>query len=129
MKIDSQMQAVLDQYQTFGTPPLENLSPENARNLPTLKNAVEEMAAEHVAVRAVNIAKSMPAPVSSIGHTLIPGPGGQILARVYQPEGNGPFPMLVYFHGGGWVIANLDVYEPSCRALCNAVKCAVISVA
>jgi acetyl esterase len=122
MSPNPQMQAVLDQYAKFATPPLEQLTPANARNLPTLKNAVEEMAAETPAPPA-------PEPVGTIGHTMIPGPEGELLARVYTPEGDGPFPILVYFHGGGWVIANLDVYEPSCRALCNAAECIVVSVA
>lgn len=129
MPIDSKMKDVLEQFAKFGAPPLETLSPENARNLPTLKNAVEEMAAESVAARTMNLAKPMPEPVGKIDHVLIPGPGGDLLARVYTPDGDGPFPVLVYFHGGGWVIANLDVYEPSCRALCNAAECVVVSVA
>ena len=129
MPINSQIQAVLDQYAKFNTPSLEQLSPENARNLPTLKNAVEEMATESVTTRVLSVSKPIPEPVGKIDHTLIPGPVGDILARIYTPKGDGPFPVLVYFHGGGWVIANLDVYEPSCRALCNAAECMVISVA
>ncbi|MGZ5599066.1 MAG: alpha/beta hydrolase [Methylobacter sp.] len=130
MPTNSQMQAVLDQYAKFGAPPLETLEPENARSLPTLKNAVEEMAAESALARTKNVfMPKMPEPVSKINHTLMPGPAGQILTRIFTPEGQGPFPMLVYFHGGGWVIAGLDVYESSCRALCNAAKCIVVSVA
>jgi acetyl esterase len=129
MPADPQMQAILDQFAKFNAPPLERLSPENARNLPTLKNAVEEMTAEHFPARAMTLAKPMPEPVGKIGHVLITGPDGDLLARVYTPKGDGPFPVLVYFHGGGWVIANLEVYEPSCRALCNAAECVVVSVA
>lgn len=129
MPVDSDAQKVLDQFAKFNAPPIEKLSPENARNNPTLKNAVEEMAAESLTARASNLAKPMPEPVASITHQLIPSANGDILARVYTPKGDGPFPVLVYFHGGGWVIANLDVYEPSCRALCNAAECVVVSVA
>src|SRR5581483_7408345 len=130
MPVNSQMQAVLDQYSKFDPPAIETLTPENARNAPTLKNAVEEMTAESIAARARMVARpSLPEPVGKIDHALIPGPGGDILARIYIPDGEGPFPTLVYFHGGGWVIANLDVYESSCRALCNAVGCIVVSVA
>lgn len=129
MPMNPQMQSVLDQYAKFGVPPLESLSPESARNLPTFKNAVEEMAAENAAARAKNLVKPMPEPVGKIDHIVIPGPESDLVARVYTPEGSGPFPVLVYFHGGGWVIANLDVYEPSCRALCNAAACIVVSVA
>jgi acetyl esterase len=48
--------------------------------------------------------------------------------RVYTPEGAGPMPVAVYYHGGGWVIANIDAYDSSCRALANLAKCVVVSV-
>ncbi len=127
---DSDMQAVLDQYAKFTSPPIETLSPENARNNPTLKNAVEEMAAESAMVRTMNVAMPvLPEPVGSITHQLIPSSNGDIPARIFTPKGDGPFPVVVYFHGGGWVIANLDVYEASCRALCNAAEAIIVSVA
>lgn len=129
MKLDPQMQAVLDQLVKFGAPPIEQSSPEIARNLPTFKNAVEEMVAENAAMRSIALIKPNPEPVGKISHILIPSTAGDIVARVFTPSGNGPFPVLVYFHGGGWVIANLDVYESSCRALCNAAACIVVSVA
>lgn len=130
MPVNTQMKAVLDRFLKLNPPAIELLSPENARNAPTLKNAVEEMAAERLGTRAVMLVKpSLPEPVGSIRHLLIPGPAGEILVRVFTPEGDGPFPVLVYFHGGGFVFGNLDVYEPSCRALCNAVECIVVSVA
>ena len=47
---------------------------------------------------------------------------------IYAPDGPGPFPVLVYFHGGGWVIADLDTYDASARALANAARCIVVSV-
>ena len=130
MPIDSDMQAVLDQFAKFNAPPIETLSPQNARNTPTLKNAVEEMAANSPAMRTMNVAApSLPQPVGKIEHILIPGNSADILARVYTPDtSDTALPVIVYFHGGGWVIANLDVYEPSCRALCNAAKAVVGSV-
>lgn len=129
MSLDPQMQAVLDQFAKFGTPPIEESTPENARNLPTFKNAVEEMVAENTAVRSLTLLQPNPEPVEKISHLLIPRSTGDIVARVYTPKGEGLFPVLVYFHGGGWVIANLEVYESSCRALCNAAECIVVSVA
>jgi acetyl esterase len=129
MSLDPQMQAVLDQLSKFGAPPIEQSSPETARNLPTLKNAVEEMVAENALARSLTLLKPNPEPVGKISHILIPSDAGDIVARVFTPTGDGPFPVLVYFHGGGWVIANLDVYESSCRALCNAADCIVVSVA
>ena len=130
MKLDSDMQAIIDQYAKFDAPPLEKLTPENARNNPTLKNAVEEMAANSAVTRTMNVAMpSLPEQVEAIRHILIPGAKGDILARVYYPSTDKNLPVIVYFHGGGWVIANLDVYEPSCRALCNAAEAIVVSVA
>lgn len=130
MQLDSAAQAVIDQYAKFNAPPIETLSPENARSNPTLKNAVEEMAAGSAMVRTMNVAMpALPEPVGLITHQLIPSTNGAILARVFTPKGDGPFPVVVYFHGGGWVIANLDVYEPSCRALCNAAEAIIVSVA
>lgn len=129
MPIDQDLQTILDQLKKFNPQPLEKLSPDAARNNPTLKNAVEEFAAEHLSSRLENIIKPIPEPVGDISHILIPTDKESILARVYTPQGEGPFPVLVYFHGGGWVIANLDVYESSCRSLCNAIECIVVSVA
>lgn len=126
--LDIDVKTILDQYAKLNAPPIETLSPENARNNPTLKNAVEELIAENPAVRATTLIKPVPQPVK-ISHRLIPGPQGDILVRIFTPDGDGPFPVLVYFHGGGWVIANLDVYEPSCRALCKKAKSIVVSVA
>ncbi len=127
-KIDADLKVIFDQYAKFDAPPIELMAPVNARNLPTLKNAVEELMAENPALRASALIKPVPQPVN-ISHQIIPGPGGDILLRVYTPYGDGPFPVLVYFHGGGWVIANLDTYEPSCRALCKKSESIVVSVA
>jgi acetyl esterase len=58
----------------------------------------------------------------------IPGPAGDIPIRIYRPQGDGPFPALVYFHGGGWVIGNLDTHDNVCRDLSKKAKCVVINV-
>ncbi len=113
--MDKQMSKVLDQFGKLGPVPLTELSPANARNSPSLKNAVEEMA--------------RPAGGCEVSHRTIPGGDGELLVRIFTPPGAGPFPLLVYFHGGGWVIANLDVYESSCRSICGAAAAIVVSVA
>ena len=59
----------------------------------------------------------------------IPVTGGNIHARIYTPKGSGPFPVIVYYHGGGFVIADLDVYDASARALAEQVNAVVVSVA
>jgi acetyl esterase len=59
----------------------------------------------------------------------IPGPGGDLALRTYLPQGNGPFPLLVFMHGAGWVAGNLDTHDNVCRYLCNRVPCTGVSVA
>ncbi len=58
----------------------------------------------------------------------IPGPACEIPIRVYRPEGEGPFGVLVFYHGGGWVIGDLDTHDRECRLLCNGAGCLVVSV-
>ncbi|WP_158890993.1 alpha/beta hydrolase [Amycolatopsis anabasis] len=67
-------------------------------------------------------------PVGNRFEQAIPGPGGELWIRVYQPAGAGPFPALVWFHGGGWVIGSLDENEATCRALCRRAGAVVVSV-
>ena len=119
---DPQMQAVLNQLVALHPLPIPTLTPEQARQLPTIADAVQGVLASQGKGPAVEA-------VGSVSHILIPGPGGTLLVRVYTPSGTGPFPVTVYFHGGGFVIANLDTYDSSCRALTNAAGCIVLSVA
>src|SRR5260370_5546674 len=58
----------------------------------------------------------------------IPGPAGSIPIGVSTPQGNGPFPVLVFFHGGGWVSCDLDSHDGPCRALTNKVGCVTVSI-
>lgn len=127
--LDSDMQSVVEQLLKFNAPPLETLDFANARVTPTFKNAVEELASNSTTTRAANVVMpAMPEPVEKIEYIRIPTRDGEVLARVYYPSSDENLPVIVYFHGGGWVIANLDVYESSCRALCNAAEAIVVSV-
>lgn len=120
--LDPQMQAVIDELVALEAPMITDMTPFNARQTSALTLAVQGVLTRQ--------GKPPLEPVGNVAHRLIPGGAGQqLLIRIYQPAGEGPFPALVYFHGGGWVIANLDTYDPSCRALTNAANCAVISVA
>jgi len=119
--VDPQMQEVLTALTSFDALPTETLTPFQARQQPSFANAYQSVLSER--------GEAVFEPVANISHTLIPGPVEDLLARVYTPEGGGPFPVLVYFHGGGWVIANLDTYDASCRALANAAESVVVSVA
>jgi acetyl esterase len=67
-------------------------------------------------------------PVVSVLNRIIPGPGGDLPLRIYTPNGNGPFPMMVFFHGSGVVLCSLDTHDGVCHNLCGAAGCVVVSV-
>ncbi len=69
-----------------------------------------------------------PEPVASFCDLAVPGPAGAIPARLYRFSQEPAASVLVYFHGGGWVIGDLDIYDGLCRSLANAAGCAVFSV-
>lgn len=123
---NDQMQTVLEAFAGLGAISPESQTPANARNLPTMADAAHAVVGHSVMKRSM---AAMPMPVGAVKHETIEGPGGPILVRIYSPEGSGPFPVMVYFHGGGWVIATLDTYDDSCRALTKEAGCIVISVA
>lgn len=115
-----EMQSVLDKLAELGAKPLHTLSVDQARSQPTPADAVA----------AVMVDKGIDAgPAANIAtrDIPIPGPAGDIKARVYTPPGDGPFPMIVYYHGGGWVIADIDTYDASARALSLGVGAVVVS--
>jgi len=58
----------------------------------------------------------------------IPGPNGPIPIRIYRPDGNAPKPIIVYAHGGGWVLGSLDTHDDACRGLAAGVDSIVVSV-
>jgi acetyl esterase len=68
-------------------------------------------------------------PLRSVVDRTIPGPGGDLPVRIYTPAGDGPLPVLVYFHGGGWVVGNIDSVDHVCRDLGHDAGCVVVSVA
>jgi acetyl esterase len=70
-----------------------------------------------------------PEAVAVVQDRTIPGPDGDVPVRVYRPvEGGDPLPVVVFFHGGGWVICDLDSHDGTCRALANGVDAVVVSV-
>ena len=118
---DPDMKMVLDELAALGGKPIETLAPREARRQPTPADAVKALLAKQGKSTA-------PEPVGEVVDATIPGPAGPIAARVYKPAvGAGPFPVIVYFHGGGWVIADLDVYDATPRALVNATGAMVVS--
>lgn len=66
--------------------------------------------------------------VSRVEDRSLPGRDGDVAVRIYWPEGEGPHPGLVYFHGGGFVIGSLDTHDGTCRSLCRRAGCVVVSV-
>lgn len=122
-KPNAQMQAVLDELQKLGPKPLNTLSALEARKQPTPADAVKALLKK----KQGNQSDPKPEEVGSVANKSIVGPGGPIAIRIYTPKGNGPFPVIVYYHGGGWVIADLDTYDSSPRALVNATNAVVVS--
>jgi len=112
MPLDPQAQALLDQVKALGEPPLNELSAPDAR----------------VAAQRLGTLSGPPVAVARVENRTIPGPAGALPVRIYTPAGSGPFPVLVYFHGGGWVIGDLDIQDGACRALANGAGCVVVSV-
>jgi len=70
-----------------------------------------------------------PAEVGSVVNLTMPGPAGEISLRIYTPAAKAPLPLVAYFHGGGWVLGDLDVADRPCRLLASAAGAIVVSVA
>lgn len=66
--------------------------------------------------------------VFAVEERKVPGPGGAIPARVYRPDAANGHPVLVYFHGGGWVVGSLASHDGVARFLCRRGQCVVISI-
>jgi acetyl esterase len=78
--------------------------------------------------RALPALLGPPPDVASWQDRTIEGPASMLRIRVYSPPGAGPHPVLVYYHGGGWVIGDLDTHDRECRILCNDTPCVVVAV-
>jgi acetyl esterase len=123
-KATSDMQTVLTTLKGLGGKPIETLTPAEARKQPTAADAVKAV----LAAKGKDTDPTKLVPGVSSQDTTIPGPEGSLPVRVYTPSGSGPFPVVVYYHGGGWVIANKDVYDGGARGLSKAAKAVVVSV-
>jgi acetyl esterase len=66
--------------------------------------------------------------VGSVDDHAIPGPDGEVPVRVYRPRGDGPFGVVMFFHGGGFVIGDLDTHDNVCRELCVGANAVVVAV-
>ncbi|WP_374949962.1 alpha/beta hydrolase [Mucilaginibacter sp.] len=120
--IKPEMQAVIEKLESFGDKPIPQLTAAEARKNHTATDAVMGV------MKDFNIPKPV-FNVDTMGKD-IPVDGGSIHARVYIPKtGKSNYPVIVYYHGGGFVIANLDVYDASANVLADKVGAVVVSVA
>jgi len=114
---DSQTQEILARLAVEGGPPVYELSPEQAR------------ASRNPFFAALG---GSPPTVSRVEDRSIPGVAGEIPVRIYTPEGEidktAAYPVLIYFHGGGWLLGNLHTHDSLCRSFANASGCIVVSV-
>ncbi len=120
--IKPQMQAVMEKLASYKDKPIPELSAQEARKNHTPTDAVMDLMKEN------NIPMPVMA-VDTIGKE-IPVPGGNIHLRIYTPKNvTGPSPIIVYYHGGGFVIAGIDVYDGSSKSLADQTGAIVVSVA
>jgi acetyl esterase len=115
--LDPDAAAVYKLYQEAGRPPYETVTPREAREL-YLKGSLA--------------ASPTPPELAGVSQLAIPAPHGAIPARLYRPkqrrDNAGLAPALVFFHGGGWVIGNLDTHDVACSKLAHAGEMIVIAV-
>ena len=106
MPLHPQAKVIADLLASFGAPPLSSMSPDEAR----------------VAYAAMNV------PSSEAVHEIRDVDAGGVPARLYRPSADSGLGLLVFFHGGGWVIGNLDSHDGVCRSLANRSGHAVLSI-
>ena len=112
--LDPQAKALLELMVARGVPPTHTLTPAEARAFYRDRRAVTQ---------------PDPPDVAEVRDLSAPGPAGPVPLRLYRPAGVAqPSPVLVYYHGGGWVIGDLDTHDVVCRALAVQANCAVVAV-
>jgi acetyl esterase len=116
MALDPDAQAMLDLIKAAGRPPFESLTPDEART---------------AYMNGRRLLQPDPEPVGDAHDTTAPGPHGPIPVRLYRPMGapaDAKLPVLIYYHGGGWLLGGLDSHDVVCRRFANAAGCRVVSV-
>jgi acetyl esterase len=115
MSVDPHIAGLLDLIATSGYPPMHESSPESAR----------------AGMRAMTCGLVQPHQVIGVGEvtgTTVPGGDKDLRARVYRPSGEGPWPTVLFLHGGGFVVGDLDTHDQVCRRLCRDATAVVVSI-
>lgn len=124
LRADDDQLALASAYDSLEPKAIEKLDVAEARRQPTAADAVAEL------LRRQGRTTSREALVPGVSSTevQVDGAAGPLPARVFTPMGTGPLPVILYFHGGGWVIADRDVYDASARGLARESGAIVVSV-
>jgi acetyl esterase len=115
MPVDPHLAEALQMMAGSGAKPLHEGTPEEGR-------------AFYLAMTAGALTPEQVIPVANVQDTTVSGAAGPIKARVYRPEGDGPFPTVAFFHGGGYVIGDLDTHDNMCRDICRGARAVVVAV-
>ena len=105
VEVDPGIRALLDAMAAMEAPSLRELGAPAAREM----------------YRAMQLAGE-PLAIASIADRTVPGPGGDVPVRVYRPDVEGVPGILVWYHGGGWVIGDIETADPTARSLAASVK-------
>ena len=121
-EVNADNQAVIDALKAMNLRPYHTLTPAEARQQPLFGDGVKAV------MKQRGMSTTPPADVTERDIT-IPGAAGPLTAKVFSPAGmSGPMPAILYFHGGGWVLADAEAYAASTRALAKQVGAVVVSV-
>jgi acetyl esterase len=113
--VDPHLAGLLQMLADAGAPPMDQGTPQQAR------------AAFRRLTVGLRVTDDL-IPVAAVEEITVPGPAGDLAARVYRPEDTGPVPTVVLFHGGGWVIGDLDTHDAMARSICRDCRSVVASV-
>ncbi len=112
MPLDDDVRTILDLFAAAGPTPVDELEPVSFRET----------------YRGTALAGSHPEVLPAMEDRVIAGPGGDLAVRIYRPEAEGPLPLVVFAHGGGWVIGDLDTHDGLCQHLAVGTPAVVVAV-
>jgi cation diffusion facilitator CzcD-associated flavoprotein CzcO/acetyl esterase/lipase len=111
-RVQPDVTLVLELLESLGLPPVESMSPAEARSF----------------FDALNLQRPPGPKVGEIVDGAFPGAAGELRYRLYRPDTPGPHPVILYYHGGGWVLGSQDSDDPLCRDLCVRSDSILVSV-